>query len=134
MRTLRYRKTEGEKLAKRHAGNAERVITKITKGDTVMIMRGNKKDKGKTGKVMRVFLKTGRVLIEGVNIVKKHTRATRPEETGGIIEKPAPVSLSKVMLIDPKSGKPTRIRARIDTDGTKERVSVKSGDVIPRNR
>ena len=132
MRILKYRKTEGQKLQKRHAGNAERVITKITKGDVVQVMRGS--DKGKTGKVMRVFLKTGRVLVEGVNIVKRHTRATRPEETGGIIEKPAPVALSNVMLIDPKSGKPTRIRARIDTDGTKERVSVKSGDVIPRDR
>ena len=132
MRILKYRKSEGQKLQKRHAGNAVRVITKITKGDTVMIMRGG--DKGKTGKVMRVFLKTGRVLVEGINIVKRHTRATRPEETGGIIEKPAPVALSNVMLIDPKTGKATRIRARIDTDGTKERVSVKSGDVIPRNR
>jgi large subunit ribosomal protein L24 len=132
MRILKYRKTEGQKLSKRHAGNAVRVVTKITKGDTVMVMRGS--DKGKTGKVLRVFLKTGRVLIENVNIVKRHTRATRPEETGGIIEKPAPVALSNVMLIDPKTGKATRIRARIDTDGTKERVSVKSGDVIPRNR
>jgi len=132
MRILKYRKTEGQKLQKRHAGNAERVITKITKGDVVQVMRGS--DKGKTGKVMRVFLKKGRVLVEGINIVKRHTRATRPEETGGIIEKPAPVALSNVMLIDPKSGKPTRIRARIDTDGTKERVSVKSGDVIPRDR
>ena len=132
MRVLRYRKTEGQKLAKRHAGNAIRVVTKITKGDTVQIMRGS--DKGKRGKVMRVFLKTGRVLVEGINIVKRHTRATRPEETGGIIEKPAPVALSNVMLIDPKTNQPTRIKARIDTDGTKERVSVKSGDVIPRNR
>ena len=132
MRILKYRKTEGEKLAKRHAGNAVRVVTKITKDDVVMVMRGS--DKGKTGKVMRVFLKKGRVLVEGINIVKRHTRATRPEETGGIIEKAAPVALSNVMLIDPKTGKPTRIRARIDTDGTKERVSVKSGDVIPRNR
>jgi large subunit ribosomal protein L24 len=132
MRILKYRKTEGQKLQKRHAGNTVRVVTKITKGDTVQVMRGS--DKGKTGKVMRVFLKTGRVLVEGVNIVKRHTRATRPEETGGIIEKPAPVALSNVMLIDPKTGKATRIRARIDTDGTKERVSVKSGDVIPRNR
>jgi large subunit ribosomal protein L24 len=130
MRILKYRKTEGQKLQKRHAGNATRVVTKITKGDTVQVMRGS--DKGKTGKVMRVFLKTGRVLVEGINIVKRHTRATRPEETGGIIEKPAPVALSNVMLIDPKTGKATRIRARIDTDGTKERVSVKSGDVIPR--
>ena len=132
MRILRYRKSEGQKLQKRHAGNAERVITKITKGDVVQVMRGS--DRGKTGKVMRVFLKKGRVLVEGINIVKRHTRATRPEETGGIIEKPAPVALSNVMLIDPKTGKATRIRARIDTDGTKERVSVKSGDVIPRNR
>ncbi|MCC7053966.1 MAG: 50S ribosomal protein L24 [Gemmatimonadaceae bacterium] len=132
MRILKYRKTEGQKLAKRHAGNAVRVTTKITKGDTVMVMRGS--DKGKTGQVMRVFLKTGRVLVQGINIVKRHTRATRPEETGGIIEKPAPVALSNVMLIDPKTGKATRIKARIDTDGTKERVSVKSGDVIPRNR
>ena len=134
MRILKYRKNEGLKLRKRHAGNAERVVTKITKGDVVMVMRGSEKDRGKTGKVMRVFLKTGRVLVEGVNIVKKHTRATRPEDVGGIIEKAAPIALSKVMLIDPKTGKPTRIRARIDTDGTKERVSVKSGDVIPRNR
>ena len=134
MRLLKYRKNEGLKLQKRHAGNAERVVTKITKGDTVVVMRGNKTDKGKTGKVMRVFLKTGRVLVEGVNIVKKHTRATRPEDVGGIIEKAAPIALAKVMLIDPKTGKPTRLRARIDKDGTKERVSVKSGDVIPRNR
>jgi large subunit ribosomal protein L24 len=132
MRILKYRKTEGQKLQKRHAGNAVRVVTKITKDDMVMVMRGS--DKGKTGKVMRVFLKKGRVLVEGINIVKRHTRATRPEETGGIIEKAAPVALSNVMLIDPKTGKPTRIRARIDKDGTKERVSVKSGDVIPRNR
>ena len=132
MRILKYRKTEGQKLQKRHAGNTVRVVTRITKGDIVMIMRGG--DAGKSGKVMRVFLKTGRVLVEGINIVKRHTRATRPEETGGIIEKAAPVALSNVMLIDPKTGKATRIRARIDTDGTKERVSVKSGDVIPRNR
>ena len=130
MRILKYRKTEGQKLQKRHAGNTVRVVTKITKGDVVQVMRGS--DKGKTGKVMRVFLKKGRVLVEGINIVKRHTRATRPEETGGIIEKAAPVALSNVMLIDPKTGKATRIRARIDTDGTKERVSVKSGDVIPR--
>ena len=132
MRILKYRKTEGQKLRKRHAGNTVRVITKITKGDTVLVMRGG--DKGKTGTVMRVFLKTGRVLVQGINIVKRHTRATSPEQTGGIIEKPAPVALSNVMLIDPKTGKATRIRARIDTDGTKERVSVKSGDVIPRDR
>jgi large subunit ribosomal protein L24 len=69
-----------------------------------------------------------------VNIVKKHRKARSAEEQSGIIEMPAPVHLSNVMLIDPKSGEPTRIRARIDDDGTKERVSAKSGDAIPRNR
>jgi large subunit ribosomal protein L24 len=132
MRILKYRKTEGSKLAVRHAGNAVRVRTKITKGDTVQIMRG--KDKGKQGKVLRVLLKDGRAVVEGANLVKKHVRATRPEDQSGIIEKAAPIALSNLMLLDPKSGKPTRLRARIDADGTKERVSVKSGDVISRSR
>jgi large subunit ribosomal protein L24 len=132
MRILKYRKTEGQKLQARHAGNATRVKTRITKGDTVRVMRG--KDKGKEATVLRVFLKTGRVLVEGVNIVKKHVRATRPEQESGIIEKPAPIALSNVMLVDPKTGKPTRVRVRLDADGTKERVAVKSGDVIARAR
>jgi large subunit ribosomal protein L24 len=132
MRILKYRKREGAKLAKRHAGNAVRVKTSITKGDTVRVMRG--KDKGKEGTVLRVFLKDGRVLVEGINLIKKHVRATRPEQESGIIEKSAPIALSNVMLLDPKTGKPTRIKARVDADGTKERVAVKSGDVIPRTR
>lgn len=132
MRILKYRKREGSKLASRHAGNAVRVKTRITKGDTVRVMRG--KDKGKEGKVLRVFLKDGRVLVEGINLIKKHVRATRPEQESGIIEKAAPIALSNVMLLDPKTGKPTRIKARVDADGTKERVAVKSGDVIPRTR
>ncbi len=132
MRILKYRKREGSKLAARHAGNAVRVKTRITKGDTVRVMRG--KDKGKEGKVLRVFLKDGRVLVEGINLIKKHVRATRPEQESGIIEKAAPIALSNVMLLDPKTGKPTRIKARVDADGTKERVAVKSGDVIPRTR
>ena len=84
--------------------------------------------------MLRVFLNKGRVTVEGVNIVKRHRKATRPDEQSGIIEMPAPVHLSNVMLLDPKSGEPTRVRARIDADGTKERVSAKSGDAIPRNR
>jgi large subunit ribosomal protein L24 len=128
--TLKHRKREGERNARRHARNAERVKTKITKGDTVRVMRGD--DKGKEGKVLRVFLKKGRATVEGVNIVKRHRKARRPEEQGGIIDMPAPVHLSNLMLLDPKSGEPTRVRARIDTDGTKERVSAKSGDAIPR--
>ena len=132
MRILKQRKTANKRNRTRHAINAERVHTKITAGDTVRVMRGE--DKGKTGKVLRVFLKKGRVTVEGVNIVKRHRKATRPDEQSGIIEMPAPVHLSNVMLLDPKSGEPTRVRARIDADGTKERVSAKSGDAIPRNR
>ena len=129
MRALKYRKTEGQRLgAGRHARKAERQPVHVRKGDTVRVMRGD--DKGKEGRVMKVFTKTGRVLIEGVNIVKKHRRARRPEEQSGIIEMPAPVNASNVMLIDPKTGEPTRARARIDTDGTKERVSVKTGEPI----
>jgi large subunit ribosomal protein L24 len=132
MRILTHRKTRGKKNVTRHQRNAERVETKITKGDTVRIVRGD--DKGKEGTVLRVHLKTGRVTIEGINIVKKHRRARTAEETSGIIEMPAPMALSNVMLIDPKSGAPTRVRARIDADGTKERISAKSGQSIPRTR
>lgn len=132
MRILKQRKTAGRKPALRHARNAERVTTSITKGDTVRVLRGD--DKGKEGKVIRVHLKKGRVTIEGINIVKRHRRARTAEEQSGIIEMPAPVALSNVMLLDPKSGEPTRIRARIDADGTKERISAKSGQAIPRGR
>lgn len=132
MRILKHRKTAGQKNVSRHVRNAERVATAITKGDTVRVMRGD--DKGKEGTVIRVHLKTGRVTIDGINIVKKHRRARTAEEQSGIIEMPAPVALSNVMLLDPKSGAPTRVRARIDADGTKERISAKSGTAIPRSR
>ena len=132
MRVLTYRKAERLKNRRRHERNAERVKLHITKGDTVRVMRGD--DKGKEGKVLRVYPKTGRVTIEGVNIVKKHRKARRENEQSGIIDMPAPVHASNVMLIDPKSGEPTRVRARIDDDGTKERISAKSGDAIPRKR
>ena len=130
MRVLKQRKTEGGKRlgAVRHARNAERFRIHVTKGDTVRVMRGE--DKGKEGKILKVFPKTGRVLVEGINIVKKHRRARRPEEQSGIIEMPAPIAASNVMLLDPKTGAPTRTRARVDADGTKERVSVKSGESI----
>jgi large subunit ribosomal protein L24 len=129
MRVLKYRKTEGQRLgAGRHARKAERQPVHVRKGDTVRVVRGD--DKGKTGRVMKVFTKTGRVLVEGVNIVKKHRRARRPEEQSGIIEMPAPINASNVMLLDPKTGEPTRTKARIDADGTKERVSVKTGEPI----
>ena len=134
MRVLKQRKTEGGRRlgAVRHARNAERVHVHVTRGDTVRVMRGE--DKGKEGKVIKVFPKTGRVTVEGVNIVKRHRKARRPEEQSGIVEMAAPIHASNVMLLDPKSGAATRARRRIDDDGTKERLSVKSGDAIPRNR
>jgi len=130
MRVNVYRKTRGKRNRTRHEINAERVKLHVAKGDTVRVVRGD--DKGREGKIMRVHTKTGRVTIEGVNMVKKHRKARRAEEQSGIIDMPAPLHASNVMLLDPKSGEPTRIRARIDTDGTKERISVKSGDAFPR--
>ena len=133
MRVNRYRKSEGKRLgAVRHQRKAERVSMPITKGDSVRVMRGE--DKGKEGKVLRIFTKTGRVTVEGINIVKRHRKAKRAEEQSAIIEMPAPIHHSNLMLLDPKSGAPTRVRRRIDADGTKERISAKSGDAIPRNR
>jgi large subunit ribosomal protein L24 len=134
MRILKYRKTDraGAKNRKRHAINVERMKMPVTRGDTVRVMRGE--DKGKEGKIIRVFPKTGRVTVEGINIVKKHRKARRAEEQSGIIEMPAPIHHSNVMLLDPKKGGPTRTRRRIDEDGTKERLAVKSGEPIPRSR
>jgi large subunit ribosomal protein L24 len=134
MRVLKYRKTDraGVKGQKRHAKNAERVKIHVTAGDTVKVVRGD--DKGHVGKVLRVYRKTGRVVVEGANIVKRHRKARTAEEQGGIIDFPAPIHASNVMLLDPKSDAPTRTRRRIDSDGTKERLSVKSGEAIPRVR
>jgi len=131
MRTHVYKKTLGKRNRTRHIINAEREKLHVVKGDVVRVVRGD--DKGKEGKIIRVYPKTGRVTIEGINIVKKHRKARKADEQSGIIEMPAPMHASNVMLMDPKSGAPTRIRARIDTDGTKERISVKSGDAFARS-
>src|SRR5512146_3537157 len=134
MRILTHRKTDRPRAVnrKRHADNAGRVKLHVTKGDTVRVMRGD--DKGKEGKIIRVYRKTGRVTVEGVNIVKRHRRARTADEQSGIVDFPAPIHASNVMLLDPKSGDPTRVRQQIDEDGTKERIAVKSGEAIPRAR
>jgi large subunit ribosomal protein L24 len=134
MRILKYRKRDRARAVnrKRHGDNVARVKVLIAKGDTVRVVRGD--EKGKEGKVIRVNRKSGRVTIEGVNIVKRHRKARRAEEQSGIVDFPAPMHASNVMLIDPKSGSVTRIRMRTDDEGTKERISVKSGDAIPRTR
>lgn len=103
----------------------------ITKGDLVRVISGD--DKGKEGKVLKVLTKQGRVVVEGVNLVKRHRKAT-PTTEGGIIQFPAPIHASNVMLLDPKTGEPTRVRRRKSADGTVERISVKSGQPIPRSR
>lgn len=103
----------------------------VTKGDRVRVISGD--FAGKEGTVLRVMPKTGRVIIDGLNLVKKHRRATQDTE-GGIVQFPAPLHHSKVMLLDPKSGEPTRVKFQKDKDGTVERLSVKSGQPIPRNR
>jgi large subunit ribosomal protein L24 len=104
----------------------------VTKGDTVQVISGD--EKGKRGRVLRVLPKSGRVIIEGINLVKRHRRATAPGGESGIITMAAPVHHSKVMLVDPKSGEPTRIRRQKDKDGTVERIAVRSGQPIPRTR
>ena len=139
MRRLIQRKKEANRFAARHARKAERVVMPIAKGDTVRVMRGN--EKTKEGKVIRVFPKTGRITIEGINIVKRHRKARRAEEQSQIMEMPAPIHHSNVMLLDPKSGAPTRVRYRRDDEGdakarrrSRERIAVKSDQAIPRTR
>ena len=104
----------------------------ITKGDTVQVIAGE--SKGKRARVLRVHPKSGRVTLEGLNLVKRHLRATNQNQQSGIVERPAPLHHSNVMLIDPKTGEPTRIRRKRDQDGTVERIAVKSGQSIARNR
>jgi large subunit ribosomal protein L24 len=132
MRILKYRKKDRPRAVnrKRHADNAERMAMPVVRGDQVQVVRGD--DKGKRGEVIRVYPKKGRITVKGVNIVKKHRKARSAEEQSGIIEMEASIHVSNVMLIDPKSGEPTRTRMRLDEDGTKERISVKSGEAIPK--
>lgn len=103
---------------------------KIMKGDRVRVIRGNHRDM--EGTVLEVMRDAGRIRVEGVNIRKRHTRPTQDNPDGGIISFEAPIDVSNVMLIDPATGEPSRVRMRIEEDGTKERISVKSGNPIPR--
>ncbi|MCS7037752.1 MAG: 50S ribosomal protein L24 [Saprospiraceae bacterium] len=98
----------------------------IRRGDTVMVIAGD--DKGKTGTVLQVFPDQMRAIVEDVNIVYKHVKATA-EETGGIQEMPAPIHISNLMLLDPKTGEPTRIGRRLE-NGKLVRYSKKTGNII----
>jgi large subunit ribosomal protein L24 len=102
------------------------MAAKIKKGDKVVVLSG--KDKGKTGEVTRVLPRDGKVVVSGVNTVKRHQRPTQTN-AGGIEEKDAPIHVSNVALADPKSGEPTRVGFQMK-DGKKVRVAKKSGEVI----
>ncbi|MFV9511649.1 50S ribosomal protein L24 [Tepidibacillus sp. LV47] len=100
----------------------------VKKGDTVIVITG--KDKGKKGRVLAAFPKEGRVIVEGVNLVKKHTRPSQANPEGGIITQEAPIHSSNVMLVDPKTGEATRVGHKILENGKKVRVAKKSGEII----
>lgn len=106
---------------------------KIRKNDTVMVVAGN--DRGKTGKILKVFPQLNRVIVEGINMRKRHTKANQKNPQGGITEKEAPIHASNVMILDPKSNEPTRIGSQIILDektGKKKiaRVSKLSGEML----
>ena len=101
---------------------------KIKKGDTVVVIAG--KDKGKRGTVRRVVNKFDRVVVEGVNMVKKHQRARRQGQASEIVDREAALHISNVMLIDPNSNQPTRVTFRRRDDGTMVRVGKRSGEDI----
>jgi large subunit ribosomal protein L24 len=103
---------------------------KIMKGDRVRVIRGNYRDM--EGSVLEVFKDKDRVRVEGVNMRKRHTRPSEANPDGGIITFEAPIHISNVMLIDASADTASRVRMRVEEDGTKERIAVKSGNPIPR--
>ena len=115
---------------RRRPQKPERVSQKsnIVKGDRVRVIRGNFREM--EGGVLRVDQADGRVVVEGVNMRKRHQRPTQDNPDGGIITFEASIDLSNVMLIDPETGAPSRVRIRRDRDGAKERISVKGGNPI----
>ncbi len=106
---------------------------KIRKNDNVIVISGN--DRGKTGKVLKVFPKNFRVIVEGINMRKRHTKPSQKNPQGGIIEKEAPIHASNVMLLDPKTNEPTRLGSQIILDentGKKKRarISRSTGEMV----
>ena len=100
----------------------------VVKNDTVKILSGKYKDK--IGKVLKVFPKENRVIVEGVNIIKRHTKPSQKNQQGGIIEKEASIHVSNVMVICPKTNEPGRVGFKFLEDGAKVRVSKKSGEIL----
>lgn len=107
-------------------------MTRLRKNDKVKVISGN--NKGKEGKILKIYPAKDRVIVEGVNIIKRHTRPNQKNPQGGITQKEAPIHVSNVMLIDPKAGEPTRLGVRVieEESGKKKRMryGVKSGEII----
>ena len=101
---------------------------KLKKGDTVIVIAG--KEKGKKGAIARAYPATNMVLIDGINLAKRHRKPTQQSRTGQIVEIPMPIHASNVQLVDPKGGKPTRIKISRDKAGKRTRVAVGSGETI----
>ena len=101
---------------------------RIKKGDKVRVIAGN--DRGREGQVLKVVPHTGRIIVEKVNLIKRHQKPSRSSPQGGIAEKEGPINASNVMLVCPQTGKPTRIGKEILSDGSRARVSRKSGEML----
>ena len=106
-------------------------MNRLQRGDTVVVISG--KYKGKQGRVKKVLLDDDKVIIEGINLVKRHTKPNQRTQQGGIIEKEAPMHACKVMPLDPQTNKPTRVKIKVDENGLKMRVA-KSGAEIRAER
>ncbi len=103
-------------------------MSRLKSGDLVAVVSGA--EKGKRGKVLKVDRRQRRITVQGVNMVYKHLRRSQKHPRGGRIQLEAALDMSNVLLVDPKSGKPTRVRMKVDGDGKKIRVSVKSGEPV----
>jgi large subunit ribosomal protein L24 len=101
-------------------------MERLQRGDLVRVTRGN--DKGKQGRVKRVLAESNKVVVEGVNLIKRHTKATA-QRAGGILEIEAPLQASNVMPIDPQTGKPTRVRVKLQ-DGKKVRIAKSGAEIV----
>ncbi len=104
------------------------MAARIRKGDQVVVVTGS--DRGKQGEVLSVLPKDGRAVVRGVRVAKRHTKPSRMGEQGGIIEREASIDLSNLKLVDPKSGKPTKVGFRVLDDGRKVRVAKATGQII----
>ena len=101
---------------------------KLKKGEKVMVIAG--KNRGKTATIARAFPHEDMILLDGLNLVKRHRKPSAQNRKGQIVDKPMPIHASNVMVVDPKSGKPTRVKIVRDAEGNRQRVAVKSGQEL----